>query len=355
MDPGVLSVGGKPFTGVGAGSWSFATKAAPPAADATRLVVDAQGRGDFNTVQGAIDFLPATPPKRVETFIRDGDYEELVFFQGKSNVTFRGEDRDKVRVGYPNNSAFNPQTQPGPSLRPAFSIVDSTDIQLSNFTIHNDFIGQAEALLITGARNVVDHMTLLGSGDALTMHGPVYVVDSRLRGDGDTCLCYGPAFFLRSEIDSVGPFTWTRNPSTNHGNVFVDSTFIYLDQPLPWTVAADGTGGVEVPGVLARLPRNGPAGSAYENFPYAEMVLIRARTQGVAPEGWGPIEDEGPTFSRANLHLWEYRTTDLAGHPVDVSKRTPVARELTLPADAQTIADYSDPAFVLGGWKPVVH
>ena len=40
--------------------------------------------------------------------------------------------------------------------------------------------------------------------------------------------------------------------------------------------------------------------------------------------------------------------------PIDASKRHPAARILTMENDAQTIADYSKPEFVLGGWKPVV-
>jgi hypothetical protein len=43
------------------------------------------------------------------------------------------------------------------------------------------------------------------------------------------------------------------------------------------------------------------------------------------------------------------------GSAVDMSKRHPVVKELTLARDAKTIADYSNPEFVLGGWKPVVY
>jgi hypothetical protein len=83
------------------------------------------------------------------------------------------------------------------------------------------------------------------------------------------------------------------------------------------------------------------------------MVLINARTDGVPPEGWGPVEDQ-PAFDWSHLHLWEYNTTDADGRPVDVSRRHPAAKVLTQAHDAQTIADYSKPEFVLGGWKPVV-
>jgi len=179
------------------------------------------------------------------------------------------------------------------------------------------------------------------------------MVDSKLVGDGDTILGYAALFCLRCEIQSTGPFTWTRTPKGSHGNVFVESKFIYRDSPLPWTVNPDGTGGTKSTGVFARLPRNGPAGSPSANFPYAEMVVINAKSEGVPVQGWGPVED-APAFDHANLHFWEVGTTDLAGRPVDLSKRDPAVKVLDKDKDAKTIADYRSPEFVLGGWKPVV-
>jgi pectinesterase len=221
IDRGVLKTAERNFTGItDDSSWTFTTKAAPPQPYAERVVVAADGSGDFNTVQGAIDFAPAKAAKRLTIFIESGNYEELVFLNGKSNLTIRGEDREAVKVGYPNNSAFNPP-RGGPSRRPAFSIQEGSDIQLSNFTINNYFIGQAEALLVRGERIVIDHMTLSGSGDALTTYGTIYMADSKLSGHGDTILAYAALFCLRCELHSHGPFTWTRTPQGSHGNVFV--------------------------------------------------------------------------------------------------------------------------------------
>ncbi len=248
--------------------WTFTTKKAPPNENAEKLIVAADGSGDFNTVQGAIDFVPDKPKSRVAIFIKNGDYEEIVFLRNKSNLTIRGEDRDKVQVGYGNNSAFNPPESGKPNRRPAFSVSNSTDIQLSNFTINNYFIGQAEALLVSGSRNIIDHMTLNGSGDALQLRGSVYVTDTRLTGHGDTILSVGPAFFIRTEIHSIGPINWVRNPATNRGHVFKECVFIAINEPLPWTRTPDG-GGQRPKSVLARLPNNGGV-----NYPYAEMVLI---------------------------------------------------------------------------------
>ncbi|HEX5007647.1 MAG TPA: pectinesterase family protein [Hyphomonadaceae bacterium] len=348
-DPGVLSVVGGEFAGA---EWRFSTKASAPNANAARLVVSADGKGDFSTVQGAIDFLPEKPAQRVTIFVRSGRYEELVYISKKSNIIIRGEDRAKVEVTYPNNSAFNPPRAGGPSRRPAFSIQDGADIQLSNFTITNSFIGQAEALLVRGQRIIIDHMTLNGSGDALTTYGTIYMADSKLVGHGDTILGYAALFCLRCELQSVGPFTWTRTPEGSHGNVFVDSTFEYLDRPLPWTVTATDPGR-KSPGVLARLPKNGPTGAPGANFPHAEMVLINARMKGVPAVGWGPVE-EPPEFDSSKVRFWEYNTMAWDGRPIDMSQRHKVSKQLTLPKDADLIAQYRDPEFVLDGWKPVV-
>jgi hypothetical protein len=233
IDSGIFT----PATGVFAGfttdhAWRFTTKQAPPRANTTRVVVADDGSGDFNTVQGAVDFVPDNPPNRVTVFIKNGTYEEIVFFRNKANLTFRGEDRDKVQVGYGNNSGFNPP-QPGPNRRCAFSAYDSTGIEFINFTLNNYFFGQAEALLISGSKNVVSHMNIKGSGDALNLRGSVYLTDSTVIGDGDTILGVGPAFFRRCEIQSVGPFMWIRNTEANHGNVFVDCTFTTIDRPRP--------------------------------------------------------------------------------------------------------------------------
>jgi hypothetical protein len=347
FDPGVVSTDGGPVTDIGgADGWTFSTKAASPPADATRVVVAADGSGDFNTVQGAIDFAPTDGARPLEIFVRDGDYPELVYLSRKNNLTLRGESREGVVVHYPNNSAFN-------RIRPAFSVTNANDIQLSTFTIRNDFIGQAEALLIRGERNIVDRMTLNGSGDAFTTHGSIYMVDSLLTGDGDTILAYAALFCLRCEIRSVGPFTWTRTPQGSHGNVFVDSTFIYVDRPLPWSITVAVPEGRKTPGVLGRLPRNGSATATSANFPYAEFVMIDSRTDGVPPSGWGLVEEQ-PAFDWSNLRIWEYNTTDLQGRLIDLSQRHPVMRALTLPQDAQIISDYRRPEFVLNGWSPVL-
>jgi pectinesterase len=157
----------------------------------------------------------------------------------------------------------------------------------------------------------------------------------------------GPAFFNHCEIESIGPFMWIRNTEANHGNVFVNSTFIARERPLPRqaTAAAGVASAARVSmAVLARLPNNHGL-----NYPYAEAVLINCHLKGLPPVGWGPIDAD-----TAHIHSWEYNSTDMDGHAVDVSQRLAGSKQLTMGADAETIANYSNPAFVLGGWTPEV-
>ena len=336
IDSGVFTLDSGVFEGF---TSDFTTKADALPANATRMVVAADGSGDFNTVQGAVDSVPDYPAQRVTIFIKNGTYEEIVFFRKKANITFRGEDREKVQVGYGNNSAFNPP-MPGPSRRCAFSVYDSTGIELINFSVTNYYRGQAEGLLVFGSKNIVSNMNIKGSGDALNLRGSVYIADSTIIGDGDTILGVGPAFFRHCVIQSIGPFMWIRNTEANHGNVFVDCSFTAISRALP----RNATPPTPPSTVLARLPNNHGL-----NYPYAEAVLINCHLSGVPAAGWGPIDDD-----TSHIHFWEFSSTGGDGHAVDVTERHAVSKQLVQPRDSQIISNYSDPAFVLDGWTPVV-
>ena len=340
IDPGVLTLTDGSFTGFGGNSgWTFSTKKSPPPADSARIVVSSDGAGDFNTVQGAIDFVPDRNPTRITIFIRNGMYEEIVYFRNKTNVTFLGEDRERVQVFYANNEAFNPHPPnvatnewPGtfPSRRAAFMGDHSTGIHLVNFTVKTTARGQAEGLLLAGEQNIVSNVTIVGSGDALQVNGSVYLTESLIVGDGDTILGRGPAFFSNCELNSRSVYMWTRNTSANHGNVFLNCRFRTL-----------GNGVTEI----ARAPTNGG-----RNYPNAEVVLINCALAGISPVGWGTVGGD-----TSNVHYWEYNSTNVGdGKPVDVSQRHPASRQLTMEKDAQIIANYSNPTWVLGGWTPTM-
>ena len=341
IDPGVLTLSDSSFSGIaGRTQWTFTTKKEPPRTDAKWLVVCGDGTGDFNTVQGAVDFIPDGNRDRTTIFIKNGTYEEIVYFRNKTNITFLGEDRDKVIVCYANNEVFNPHPSnvatnemPGtfPERRAVFMGDHSRGIHLINFTVKSTapHPGQAEGLLLMGEQNIVSNVSIEGSGDALQANGSVYLVDCQILGYGDNVLGRGPAFFNHCELVSLfGPHMWIRNTSANHGNVFLNCRFR--------TIGDKET-------VIARSPTNHG-----KNYPYCEAVLINCALAGVSPEGWGPVGGD-----TSNVHYWEYNSTNIiGGKPVEVSRRFPLSRQLTKEKDAGIIANYSNPAYVLGGWTP---
>lgn len=340
IDAEVFSLDGEPFDDLtDRNAWRFSTKKNAPPVNTSPLVVDAQGRGHFNTVQGALDFVPDYNTNHVTIYIRNGDYEEIVYFRNKANITILGESRDSVVVHYANNEVFNPHPKniktnelkgTFPSRRAAFMVDNSTDIQLLNLTIKTTAKGQAEGLLVNGERILVANVTIVGSGDALQTNGTAYYNNCLIIGDGDTVLGRGAAFFQNCELNSYGSFMWIRNTDANHGNVFVDCKFKTLDN-----TQTD----------LARSPTNHG-----KNYPYTEAVLFNCTLDGIVPEGWGEIGGE-----TSNVKYWEYNSTNVSdGKPVDVSLRHPASRQLRLPADSALIANYSNPAFVLNGWSPAL-
>lgn len=314
--------------------WSFTTKPQAPAANQRKLTVAADGSGDFCTLQGAIDHVPnflKSEAQRYTIFVRNGDYEELVYFRNKSFVSIVGESRDGVVVHYPNNEVFNPHPADiktnelkgtFPSRRAAVAADNCTDMIFSNLTLQTDCKGQAEGFLLNGERNVVENVRVVGDGDALQANGSALFVGCLIEGGGDTVLGRGPCYFSGCTLKSNGPFMWIRNGQENHGNVFAYCHFVGLS---PYAS-------------IARLPDNHG-----KNYPWAECVLIGCRLEGIPAEGWTQIGDNTP-----HINFAEYMSTDATGNAIDTSGRNSRVRELTIEENRDEIMNYLNPHYVLG-------
>ncbi len=325
------------FKGIkGKKAWTFKTKAKAPDAQQRLITVSADGKGDFSTVQGAMDFIPdsvGSEQDRYRVFVKNGDYEELVYFRNKRFVTIEGESREGVLVHYPNNEVFNPHPADiktnemkgtFPSRRAAFAIDHCSDIVMRNMTVRTDCRGQAEGLLVNGERNYFEHVHIIGDGDALQANGSCYWMNCQIDGGGDTILGRGPSFFNHCTISSRGAFMWIRNTGENHGNVFIDCHLKGLSEKA----------------VLGRLPRN-----AQKNYPHAECVLLNCTLENIPDVGWGRIDEDAKTAV-----LLEFNSHDAEGRLTDVARRHPVMRQLNPIRDASLIGRYSDSQWVLQ-WK----
>ena len=110
---------------------------AQPTGKGKRIVVAADGSGDFKTIQGALNSLPdsANAPRTI--FIKKGTYAEKIYLE-KRNVILQGEDRentvliasiarDEWRCGHTDDWGV------------ATLNVGASDLTLQNLTITNNF------------------------------------------------------------------------------------------------------------------------------------------------------------------------------------------------------------------------
>ncbi|MBF4473806.1 carbohydrate esterase [Flavobacterium sp. HJJ] len=321
--------------------WQFQTKKTAPSKNSKKIIVSADGKGDFTTVQGAVDFIPENNSQPVTILIKKGIYNEIINCPNRKAVSFIGEDRNSTIIRYANNGVFNfREMSPDPNLnkdvhniRAVMAVHRSSEITVANLTIQSigEKPAQAEALLTVGDKMIIDNASIEGSGDALQATGRVYVNNSKIQGHGDNVLGYGAVFFNSCEFVSYsGPHMWVRNTDKNHGNVLVNCIIRTI-------------GDAETD--IARAPDNHGI-----KYPFAEAVLIDCKTEGLRPSGWGTVTDQAE-----NIKYWEYNTTDLeTGKAADVSKRHPASRQLTMEKDAELINNYRKPSYVLNGWNPVI-
>jgi pectin methylesterase-like acyl-CoA thioesterase len=353
VEPQTFSDADGKFTGITSPTaWRFTTQHAAPETGAARLVVAADGSGDFCTIQGAVDFLPDGNTSPVTVFIRKGTYTEIVCFTGKNAITFQGEDRKGTIIAYANNNTFNPTGSP--YRRGMFEANRCTDITIANLTMHNTtpYRGsQAEAIILNGTaagHAILADVDLDSFQDTLQINGQAYVSHCNIRGDVDFMWGTGPVYFedcTCTALHSNAYYTQIRNTAANHGYVFDKCRF-------------DGTAGVT--GMF--LSRIEPG-----RFPYSEVVLLDCtlgpsvgaaawRFDAAAPARGRAAGPPPATNSAAgsNVHFWEYNSTTLDGGPAETSKRFPASRRLNENDDGETIAHYRDVSWVLGGWTPKV-
>ena len=360
IDADVLKCEGRGFAGLaGAEAWRFTTKTAPPAADARRLTVAADGTGDFCTVQGAIDFIPDgnTAPRTI--LVRKGTYTEMVFFTNKHAITLVGEDRKQCVIAYATNDRFNPSSgnpfagaNPNPSAArlPEGHIYHRgvlighrvNDFVLANLTIRNTTPqggSQAEAIILNGttaARAILKDVDLYSFQDTLQINGQAYLENCYIEGDVDFMWGRGPCFFENCTAHSLRSgayYTQIRNPQTNHGFVYLRCTF-------------DGAADVK-DNYISRIQPG--------RFPASEVVLLDCvLTPAVGQVAWQFQNAKGAAAADlSEIHFWEFNSHAADGKAIDVSRRLAGSRQLKQPDDAATIADYSNPTFVLGNdWNP---
>jgi len=219
---------GVAFAGIGAGSWSFSTKSAGPAAGTSSLTVAADGTGDFASVQGAFDFVPVNNSKPVLINLRNGTYHEILLLRNRPFVTLRGEDRRQTVITYANNANFNSGNNR------CMVGIDSNDFTLERLTLRNSTPtggSQAEALRTNSTRCYVSNCDFSSYQDTLLINGAVYFTNCYIEGDVDFIWGSGVAYFYRCETRALrrGYNVQSRSDTGKYGFIFVECAVTAAD------------------------------------------------------------------------------------------------------------------------------
>ena len=338
MEPGVLTDSADvPFVGItGTSAFTFTTRGAAPQ-NTGIISVNADGSGNFCTIQGAVDFVPAGNSQRVVINVKNGSYTEIVNVPGnKPFITIRGENRSNTVQKYPNNNNLNPST----NTRPSFNVnTGASDFTLESITLQNSTPqggSQAEAFRTNGQRTTLNSVNLLSYQDTLLTQASTYVTNSYIEGDVDFMWGTGATYFNNTELkalrEGLGYYTQIRNGLGNNGNVYVNCRF---------TKGAGVTNGI----YLGRIDP--------DDFPFSQVVLIDSKMDShVIPAGWlfnNPTNTVDPT-NYPNIRYWEYNSTALDGvTPIDCSQRHPIARNACNNPLSVTEANfYRDPVNTVG-------
>jgi pectin methylesterase-like acyl-CoA thioesterase len=326
-------------------AWRFTTTRRRPPGDARIITVDSRGRGDFCTVQGAINAVPGnnTVPRLIK--VANGSYTELDWVApDKPLITIEGQSRSGTVIQYANNNTLNSANTTDVCARQAIPVHDDYNCWRSNFSVEaNDFTlenltllnttpyggSQAEAFRGNAMRITLNRVNLLSYQDTIRIQGLGYVTNSYIQGDVDFTWGVGTVFWTHDELKSMhaGYVTQIRNGEGQNGYVFYDDTL----------TAAPGVADGSV--YLARIDPT--------VYPYSQAVYIDT-TMGpdISPAGW--LLNNADCSAASHVQFWEYGSMTPQGQPVDTSQRLACSRQLT----AAQAALWSDPAFVLGGWVP---
>lgn len=167
------------------------------------IIVDRNGRGNFRSLQQAIESVRAFRPEgRTTIFIRDGVYKEKIEIPTHiCDLRLIGESIDKTIITYDDHANIDKMG----TFRSYSFLIRGNDILIENLTIENGSLpfGQAVALHIEGDRVILRKCRILGNQDTVYAGkeaARIYFEDCYIEGTTD--FIFGPStcWFERCEI-----------------------------------------------------------------------------------------------------------------------------------------------------------
>ncbi|GAA4761055.1 MULTISPECIES: pectinesterase family protein [Flavobacterium] len=215
--------------------------------DDYNIIVDSNGKGDFTSIQNAINAARSYPDKRITIFIKNGLYIEKVKIHAwNTKITLIGESTEKTIISY--NDHFKKINLGRNSTFHTYTVlVEGNDCIVKNLTIENSSgeVGQAVALNVNANRVIVSNCSLLGNQDTLYTSGENcknYFKDCYIEGTTDFIFGDATVYFENCVIHSKSnSYITAASTPENHefGYVFRDcqltanetTTKVYLARP----------------------------------------------------------------------------------------------------------------------------
>ncbi len=312
------------FTGIaGTNTWRFTTKPTGPA-NPTNIVVAQDNSGDFATVQGAIDSVPANNTAPTAINIHNGTYTEIVEAHSKNNLTFLGQSRSGTVIAYANNGNLNANTHTEIVFK-----INANDIAVENLTL-DDTSGYgaspAEALMIeTGAkRSILNNVNIDSYQDTIlvnTSDSTAYFCNSLIEGSVDYIWGGGDCFFTNCQLNTLtsgGNILQLRTSAGSNGMSFVDCAL----------TGSNGFSGCTL-GRAIGIPNGNGA------YIHCQITNIFS--------GWDP---QDATNTSLDNRWWEFGNSNLPPTAPAVYNGT------QLTANSLTLSNALSAVLWLNGWQP---
>jgi pectinesterase len=261
-----------------------------------RIVVSADGDGDFNSIQQAIDSVPKDNSQRVVVLIKPGFYRQRVLIpKDKSLITLRGEDPFRTTISYNLNHDMNKPDGSGIYRSDCATVIaESNDLILENLTIENTYGPHPQALAakLVSERAIIVNCRFLGGQDTLMANsGRQYYLNCYIEGGTDFIYGYAQAFFDNCEIYCKANSHITAHAAT--------------EPNLPTGFVFNRCRVTTADGIMTDLGRPWR--------PYAKVIYYDCRLdKGIKPAGWDNWRD--PNREKTAFYA-EYKSSGLGANP----------------------------------------
>ena len=245
------------------------------------IVVSKDGKGDFTTVQQAINAIENNSSTRTKVFIKAGIYKEKITIpETKGPILLEGENPEKTMITYDDYaSKKNLEGKEIGTTGSSTIFIYSNDFIARNISFENSSgrVGQAVSVLTSGDRIAFENCKFSGNQDTLYLKGAQdledktkpsrnYFKNCYIEGTTDYIFGAGTAVFENCIIYSKEMASYVTAASTPQGNEF---GFVFINSKI--------IGNAKDHSVYLGRPWR----------PFAKTVYINCELNStIKPEGW---------------------------------------------------------------------